>query len=756
MQKEELRFADDRPISLPTEDLLNRSSFSRALALAIASWRQQDSLVIGLTGSWGSGKSSIKNLALQHLAITSGAEVVEFNPWEWAGQDKLISVFFDEVSRAVQRKDSSKAGKELAKTFRRYGRRLSAGANLITGTAKVVPALLGSALVVSALGSLADGQATQVALWALSAVGWLGGIAPFLKNVAEKFIKGAEGIDQQAKDDELTLGEIRQELQKLLKAREKPLLIVLDDLDRLSSEQLKAMFQLVKANMDFANVVFLLIFQRGSVEQGLQRAGFDDSADYLEKIIQVPFSVPAIAGARLEQILFNRLDAILSSEPQLQKRFDQDYWSGMFSHGMRPFFSNLRSVYRYASTLAFHCRLLRGSDVAEVNPVDLFALECLRVFAPATYASLPPYKASLTGSQVFARNNETERTRLKQIVEELVKLAPISHQAATIQIIKQLFPTLDWVFSNTRHGGETYSRWLANSRVCCAEVFDRYFELSLPTDGIPNSLLHRLVNQITNHDAFCSELDPYDAATQGDILSRLEGFVEDFPLSQSLEVVKTLLRVGEVVSGRGASLSNWSPAILISRLLRQFLHRHPQEATRSHLLLEAFTETKGLVIGEALLGGEDALRRTGDVGDLDDAGMEMFKRAFIKALLDIANADPDAFLSHWNLISFAYRLNRYADGEGKRWINMHINTSERFLLFAQAALSTGNAYLGNTTSQFHFVSVRTIEDLMGIDECARWVTLTNEIELLPTQSLAIEKMKEALERRRLGKDSEYD
>lgn len=101
-------------------------------------------------------------------------------------------------------------------------------------------------------------------------------------------------------------------------------MIVLDDLDRLSAEQLKAMFQLVKAHMDFANVVFLLLFQRETVEQGLQRAGFD-GADYLEKIIQVPFSLPAISSGQLEALLFGKLDAILANEQQLQQRFDKAY-----------------------------------------------------------------------------------------------------------------------------------------------------------------------------------------------------------------------------------------------------------------------------------------------------------------------------------------------------------------------------------------------------------------------------------------------
>lgn len=64
---DELGFANDRPIKAAEQDLLGRSAFAKNLAAAIVGWKNQESLVIALTGLWGSGKSSIKNLAIQEL-----------------------------------------------------------------------------------------------------------------------------------------------------------------------------------------------------------------------------------------------------------------------------------------------------------------------------------------------------------------------------------------------------------------------------------------------------------------------------------------------------------------------------------------------------------------------------------------------------------------------------------------------------------------------------------------------------------------
>ena len=52
-------FSADRPIRDSRGDRLNRKGFAAALAGAIGSWHGQDSLVVGLYGPWGVGKTSI-------------------------------------------------------------------------------------------------------------------------------------------------------------------------------------------------------------------------------------------------------------------------------------------------------------------------------------------------------------------------------------------------------------------------------------------------------------------------------------------------------------------------------------------------------------------------------------------------------------------------------------------------------------------------------------------------------------------------
>jgi predicted KAP-like P-loop ATPase len=753
MTNHDLKLADDRPITKQKADLLDRARFAGRLASAISSWKNQESLVIGLTGNWGSGKSSIKNMTLEHL--NDNCQVIEFNPWQWADQEKLSSAFFEEVSRIVHRKDASKADKKLAKLLRKYGRHLHTGSGMLSATAKWGPIFLGSALVTTAMGSLAVGTVGQITVWTISIISWVGSITPWVKQGAEWLTNHSKTLDEKAKDNELSLSDIRTELQKLLSARDKPLLIVLDDLDRLSPDQMKGIFQLVKANMNFANVVFLLMFQRETVERGLRKVGFN-GADYLEKIIQVPFTVPNISAARLEAILVERLETIFSDEPQLKARFDKVYWDLMFHRGMRPFFENLRHVYRYASTLAFHCRLLQGTEVAEINAVDLFALECLRVFAPDTYAGLPLHKGLLTSSEQFIREDDIQRARVNQIVDKLVNLAPSSYQPAVRQLIQMMFPNLDWVFTNTRYDTRIKMRWLINTRVCCDQVFDRYFELSVPITDIPNSLLHELAKRITDSEKFTALLLVENEDRQAEILQRMLGLVHEFPMNESLDVVRTMLCVGDKVSRRQSSV-NWSPRQQVGRVLQLFLEQHDNTTYRSHLVIEAFLPGHGLIVIHQLLGWDYALRRNGDVGILDDNGLENLKNNYLQILRQWINSEPDNFLANDDHPAYLFDLDSYGNGddETRRLIEKHIISPARFIQFAQGQVNTRTEYTGNEQIHTDYIEHSTLEQMMGLERWKEWANQLQYIELEDSDRLTLKLVREALARHTQGKSDSH-
>ncbi len=126
----------DRPITCKAEDRLGRVPFAARLAAAIAKWMDDDGLVIGLYGSWGSGKTSVKNLIVKELASygTDTPEILEFNPWQWSGHNDVSAAFFREVLIKLGQRHASNDKGKIAKKFRRYARFIGIGGVFFTGT----------------------------------------------------------------------------------------------------------------------------------------------------------------------------------------------------------------------------------------------------------------------------------------------------------------------------------------------------------------------------------------------------------------------------------------------------------------------------------------------------------------------------------------------------------------------------------------------------------------------------------------------
>lgn len=346
-QGQKHKFSADRPIASREEDLLGRAGFADSLASAIRCWKGNESLVIALYGPWGSGKSSIKNILMQSLQSSAPAlPLIEFNPWQWSGQNQLVEAFFQEIGLVLGRSDGSQDGKRRATQWRAYGTYLTLGASVAKSLKTVLPLL----------GLPGSGIADM--------------LAKGLGQSREAVIEGSKGIEDQETAYQQTLAEMKKEISDSLRKLNEPILIVVDDIDRLAHQEIRLLFQLVKANADFPNVVYLLLFQRDIVERSLDSPSSISGREFLEKIIQVGFDIPRIERTRLEKVLFAGLDELLADE-KVSKRFDQKRWGNLFLGGLRPYFKTLRDVYRYLATLSFQVSLFRSTGSFEVNPVDL-------------------------------------------------------------------------------------------------------------------------------------------------------------------------------------------------------------------------------------------------------------------------------------------------------------------------------------------------------------------------------------------------
>ena len=103
----------------------------------------------------------------------------------------------------------------------------------------------------------------------------------------------------------------KDEIIKKLKEEKLKIVVAIDDIDRLSEEEIVAVFQLVKALADFPNTVYLLAFDREVVVQALEKVQSGKGEAYLEKVVQVPFEIPSPNMTSIHNAFFSKLDETL-------------------------------------------------------------------------------------------------------------------------------------------------------------------------------------------------------------------------------------------------------------------------------------------------------------------------------------------------------------------------------------------------------------------------------------------------------------
>jgi predicted KAP-like P-loop ATPase len=288
-------FNPDRAIKNSSEDKLNRKGFADFIGEAILKSRTKESLVIGILGKWGSGKSSIMNMAIEHMEYFSASNdsinkpiIVFFNPWNFSEQNQLIYQFFNQLSIALQMPKNSVKLKKAGNSLKTFGKVLSIGT--------IIPNYGSTASIGSA---------------ALNSAG--------------------EAADSLGNLFDLDLGKIKKEISDNLEKQERKIIIVIDDIDRLNDREIRQIFQLVKSLADFPKTVYLLTFDRNVVVKAIEKDSLGNGEEYLEKIIQIPIEIPIISKHELEKYLDEYLKKLFIKYPEDQ--FESIYWGNIYESG---------------------------------------------------------------------------------------------------------------------------------------------------------------------------------------------------------------------------------------------------------------------------------------------------------------------------------------------------------------------------------------------------------------------------------------
>jgi len=414
----------DRPLSGKAEDQLERAGYSiHAAHQIVSSHTWDDSVVFGLMGPWGSGKSSVLAMIAEEIeASAPGWQVVRFSPWATGDTAGLLGDFYAALISA------------LPKRHRRGFRR--------------------------SMGTL-----MQAAAPAISFVPYGGAIAT-LAGSAGRAISARKPWDAE-------FNKAAAQLRKL----NTPILVIADDIDRLQADELLTLLKVVRLLGRFPGVVYLLAYDPATLYRTLSNAdvvadGDDSAARFMEKIVQHPLVVPPLLPSQL----LARLDAGLEAVLATCKRAQLD--SVRLGRLKDVYLSQLatpRAIDRYLADLEHHLPLVSQE---EINDEDVIILALVRAAFPALYVQLPQWRDQLISGhtdEMHVVNGRIERERFD--LEPLLSDLPQRSRADGRALLEALFPRL-------AEERISYSPVPEGRRICDSRYFDRYFAMNIPSSDV--------------------------------------------------------------------------------------------------------------------------------------------------------------------------------------------------------------------------------------------------------------------------------
>ncbi len=398
----------DNPIRDADADVLGRTATAKSFAGHILELDASEGAAVGVFGPWGSGKTSFINLARTEFEQAE-IPVLDFNPWMFSGTEQLVGRFFDELSAELRLRNFAKAGKALKKY----------------GDALTVPlSLLGVPLVKE--------------------------LVAVLKTVCS-VVGRPTSVNQRRKD-----------VEDALRNRERPIIVVLDDVDRLSVSEIRDVFKLARLTGSFPNLIYIVLCDRLRVEQALGEEPGLSGRDYLEKIIQYPFDLPEVPEHILGQRLFEEIENACEGIKN-HGLFDKQVWHDVSREIVRPLIRNMRDVRRYAAAIRGTVAGLEG----KVALADVLGLEAIRIFMPDVFKRLPDLMDILTArSQLLSAESESmsfeaalleysdEPENMKINARRIGKLIEAGKTPGVVQaMIRFLFPVCGKkIFGESIHG----------------------------------------------------------------------------------------------------------------------------------------------------------------------------------------------------------------------------------------------------------------------------------------------------------------
>jgi predicted KAP-like P-loop ATPase len=533
----------DSTLTDPKADRLGYAPFARYLADSICNMDFAGGFIIGVYGSWNSGKSTLLNFIVHYLKQKPENEqplIVPFNPWSFSGNEDIPRRFFDQIQSVLN-------------------------------DWKFVP----------------KGLKQRIA-----------DFANVFSQIPLPYAQAGNAVATIFDDKQKDASDFKEEVESTLQQKHPRIVVTIDDVDRLDAEEIKKLFRVIKSFPYFTDVVYILFFDKEIVSKALADTQELSGETYLDKVVQLSFEIPRPDKTLVRRLLFEKLNTVLADTPK--QLVTRTHWGNVYYQGIDHFINKPRDIVRLIDNLSVTYSAVKG----EVNAVDFIAIESLRVFCPMIYDTICKNPKAFAGQADKKGFPEPTVEELKNLHNSWLERLQDEDKEPVKRLLLHLFPKLEVIWGNTNYAAQQETTWRSQRRICCLETFPIYFRLVLPEGELSNNEMKAILALAQDAKAFGESLVELanqklpDGTTQvRTFLERLEDYTEkEIPLDCIPSIVQALFDVGDRLlcpEDEPSGIFDFGNDIRIDRIIYQLLRRIDKPA-RFEVLKEAISNGNAL------------------------------------------------------------------------------------------------------------------------------------------------------------------
>ena len=257
----------------------------------------------------------------------------------------------------------------------------------------------------------------------------------------------------------------------------------IDDIDRLSDEEIGLTFQLVKNIADFPKIIYVLAYDKEIVSAALDKVQRARGAEYIEKVVQVPIAIPDPEKDKVGELLIGKINQLLLN--RAEGSIDQEHFGRLFRTLQEHYVRTVRDCDRIYN--AFSVKYDACGDDCDVG--DLLAITVLELYEPQLIQVILRHKNTLLARHREVIGIEADPKELKLVARQIKAIK--GFDTSMQELFAELFPVFAKAVDWRKFSYEVNE--VISQRVCEPEYFDRYFQLTLPSTEISRNEARQLL-----------------------------------------------------------------------------------------------------------------------------------------------------------------------------------------------------------------------------------------------------------------------